>query len=143
VAVRSQRFDPLPGLPPVGETQLAAGEINDLHAIYGGLGSGRLVIAGAPGSGKSGAAVLLIRAALRYRRQVASADRPQVPVPVLFTAHSWNPNSQRIEGWLAEQMRPYSLFAGRAAADAAALVDAGKVALILDGLCSASREMRT
>jgi hypothetical protein len=133
-AVGSQRFDPLPGLPPVGETQLAAGQISDLHSVYGGLGSGRLVIAGAPGSGKSGAAVLLILAALRYRRQVAGADRPQVPVPVLFTAHDWDPGSQRIEGWLAEHMRQTYRFAGRAAPDAAALIDAGKVALILDGL---------
>jgi hypothetical protein len=59
-AVGSRRFEPLPGLAPAGETLLAAGQITDLHAVYGGLGSGRLVITGAPGSGKSGAAVLLV-----------------------------------------------------------------------------------
>ena len=116
-AVGSRRFDPLPGLSRVGERQLAAGKIGDLHAVYGGLGSGRLMIAGASGSGKSGAAVLLILDALRYRRHVADADRPQVPVPVLLTAHSWDPDSQRIEGWLAEQMRQtYPLFSGRSQA---------------------------
>src|ERR1700733_9984700 len=64
-AVASRRFDPLPGLPRAGKEQLAGGQISDLYALYGGLGSGRLVIAGTAGSGKSGAAVLLILAALK------------------------------------------------------------------------------
>ena len=63
-AVSSRRFDPLPGLRPTRETGLEAGLIDDLHMLYGGLRSGRLVIAGPPGSGKSSAAVLLILAAL-------------------------------------------------------------------------------
>jgi hypothetical protein len=52
-AAGSRRFAPLPGLPPAREAQLAAGRIDDLHAVYGGLRSGRLVIAGAPGQGKA------------------------------------------------------------------------------------------
>jgi hypothetical protein len=59
-ALRSQRFTPLPGLERVGPEQLDEGGLRDLHAIYGGLGSGRLMIVGAPGSGKTGAAVLLV-----------------------------------------------------------------------------------
>jgi hypothetical protein len=52
VAASSRRFAPLPGLASVNERQLAEGQITGLHAVYGGLGSGRLVIAGTPGSGK-------------------------------------------------------------------------------------------
>jgi hypothetical protein len=63
-AIGSSQFLPLPDLPAVGPEQLRGGEIFDLHAVYGGLGSGRLVIVGPPGSGKTGAAILLIRAAL-------------------------------------------------------------------------------
>ena len=69
-AVASTRFAPLPGLAAAGEQRLQAGQVSELHEVYGGLGSGRLVIAGGPGSGKSSAAVLLILAALRYRRSV-------------------------------------------------------------------------
>lgn len=46
VAVDSKQFSPLPGLAPCTLDQLLEGEIQDLHAIYGGLGSGRLVIVG-------------------------------------------------------------------------------------------------
>jgi len=57
----------------VNPALLAAGDLGDLHSVYGGLGSGRLVIAGPPGSGKTGAAVLLLLAALRRRAQAPGA----------------------------------------------------------------------
>ena len=54
-AAGSRSFAPLPGLTPAGEARLAEGKItDDLHAVYGGLGSGRLVIAGPGGRGKAG-----------------------------------------------------------------------------------------
>jgi hypothetical protein len=53
-AVSSTRFAPLPGLRPVEEQDLREGDITGLDAVYGGLGSGRLVIAGAPGSARAG-----------------------------------------------------------------------------------------
>lgn len=143
-SVRSRRFEPLPGVPSVADSDLTEGQIDGLHSIYGGLGSGRMVIAGAPGSGKSGTAALLALAALRYREGVADGERPRVPVPLCFTAHDWDPVSQRIEDWLTERMRlTYSLFDGRAgAADAAALVGVGKVSLILDGLDEMAGKLR-
>ena len=143
-AVGSQRFPPLPGLPAVGQQRLRAGQIRDLHAVYGGLGSGRLVIAGAPGSGKSGAAVLLVLAALKHREQVPDEDRPRVPVPVIFTLHGWDPTTQRVQDWLAAQLRQtYPLLAGKGGAqNAAALLTAGKVAVILDGLDEIPEELR-
>ena len=97
-AAGSRQFPPLPGLKAVRQGQLREGGLRDLHAIYGGLGSGRMVIVGAPGAGKSGAAVLLILAALRHREQVPE-DRPLVPVPVMFTLHGWDPNNRPVQDW--------------------------------------------
>ncbi len=143
-AASSRQFRPLPGLKAVRQGQLREGGLPDLHAIYGGLGSGRMVIVGAPGSGKTGAAVLLILAALTHREQVPEKDRPQVPVPVMFTMHGWDPNNQPVQDWLIAQLcETYPLLAGKdGAADANALVRARKVAVILDGLDEIAEELR-
>jgi hypothetical protein len=143
-AVGSRQFPPLPGLTAVGQGQLRGGGLGDLHALYGGLGSGWMVITGAPGAGKSGAAVLLLLAALRYREQVPAECRPLVPVPVIFTLHGWDPSTERAGDWLAAQLRlTYPLLAGTGGSvDAAALVAAGKIAVILDGLDEIPGELR-
>ena len=139
------RFDPLPGLERVTGVRLRSGHLRDLHSVYGGLQSGRLVIVGSPGSGKSGAAVLLLLDALRHRQQVSDADRRSVPVPVLVTLRDWDPAKQRIEAWLVARMtQTYRLFAGRrGTADAEALVGSGKVAVLLDGLDEIPRGLRS
>lgn len=143
-AADSRQFDPLPGLAPVGEPQLTAGQIGDLHALYGGVGSGRLVIAGQPGAGKSGAAVLLVLAALQHRERVPAMDRMKVPVPVLITAQDWDPLRQSVMKWLTKRLREtYPLFAGTAgAANAASLIATGKISLILDGLDEINADLR-
>src|SRR4029077_7639014 len=89
-----------------------------------------------PGSGKSGAAVLLILAALAHREQVAEADRPGVPVPVMFTLHGWDPLAQPVQDWLAPRLgQTYPVLAGPGgAAKSARLLAEGKLAVILDGL---------
>jgi hypothetical protein len=133
VAEDSRLFPRLPQLAAVGQGQLREGQISDLHTVYGGPGSGRLVIVGAPGSGKTGAAVLLVRDALKYRRQLKKKDRRLVPVPVMFTLDGWDPNKQRVKDWLAERLKQtYPQFTAKR--DAAKLVKAGKLAVILDGL---------
>jgi hypothetical protein len=143
-AVESSRFPPLPGLSPAVRRQLRRGQLKDLYAVYGGLGSGRLVIIGEPGSGKTGAAVLLVLAALEHRQQVSSQDRPLVPVPVMFTLHGWDPNTQRVVDWLAGRLQEtYPLFAGKGGkAEAAELVKAGMIAVVLDGLDEIAEELR-
>ena len=135
-AAAARRFEPLPGMTLVTAPQLAKGDISDLHRLYAGLGSGRLVIAGAPGSGKSGAAVLLILAALAHREQVLETDRPRVPVPVMFTLHGWDPLARPVRDWLALRLgQTYPVLAGRdGAAQSARLLAEGKIAVILDGL---------
>ena len=143
-AVASTRFAPLPGLAAAGEQRLQAGQVSELHEVYGGLRSGRLVIAGGPGSGKSSAAVLLILAALRYRQSVSKKVRPAVPVPVLFTLHGWDPSTQRARDWLAERLcHGYPLFAGKQGAGTArGLLDEGRIAVILDGLDEVPENLR-
>jgi hypothetical protein len=143
-AVESRQFAPLPGLSPVLKRQLRGGRLKDLHAVYGGLGSGRLVIIGEPGSGKTGTAVLLVLAALEHRQQVPSQDRPLVPVPVMFTLHGWDPNTQRVADWLAARLQEtYPLFAGKGGkAEAAELVKAGRIAAFLDGLDEIAEDLR-
>ena len=143
-AVGSRQFSPLPGLSPVREEQLNRGGLRDLYAVYGGLGSGRMIIAGPPGSGKSGAAVLLLLAALKHRQQVPPEDRSLMPVPVLFTLHGWNPRTERFQSWLALRLQQaYPLFGGRRGrATALALIDGGKLAVILDGLDEIPEELR-
>ena len=144
-AVGSRRFPVLPELALVREAQLAAGQLDDLHAVYGGLRSGRLVIAGPPGAGKSSAAVLLVLAALKHRDRVSAEDRAKVPVPVLFTAQDWDPRRQHLEGWLVRRLQQsYPLFAGWSGAEKAqGLIGAGKIAVILDGLDEIAAELRS
>jgi hypothetical protein len=144
-AVSSTRFPCLPGLRPIKEQDLSGGDIRGLHEVYGGLGSGRLVIAGGPGSGKSGAAVLLVLAALRHRERItAQTERRKVPVPVMFTLHGWNPNNRGIEKWLAVRLqRTYPLLSGKhGARNAAALVASNKITVVLDGLDEIAEELR-
>ena len=89
-AAKSQQFPPLPGLSAVRQSRLRKGGLPDLQAVYGGLGSGRMVIVGAPGSGKSGAAVLLVLAALSGwpRKFVGGQKSGSCPIPVRWTVQA-------------------------------------------------------
>jgi hypothetical protein len=144
-AVESPQFTPLPMLRRVEEQfLLAGGGIDDLHAVYGGLGSGRLMIAGAPGSGKTGMGVLLVLRALKYREQVPDGERPQVPVPVLFTLRDWDPRNQDVQDWLTRQLQQtYPFLADEAGRlKAAELIAEKRVDVILDGLDEIAEELR-
>jgi hypothetical protein len=60
-AAKSRHFLPLPGLDQAKEAQLAKDRISDLHALYGELGSGRLVIAGGQARAKAGSRAVAAR----------------------------------------------------------------------------------
>ncbi|MGH3781682.1 MAG: hypothetical protein ACRDRO_13945 [Pseudonocardiaceae bacterium] len=135
-AAAATRFPPVPGLDATGQEPLRSGELGDLHTVYAGLRSGRLVIAGPPGSGKSGAAVLLVLQALNHRNTEGVTDRAKVPVPVLFTLHDWDPRTQPVQDWLVSQLRQTydGFFRGRRGARAAAaLLRTDRITVILDG----------
>jgi RecA/RadA recombinase len=129
------RFDPLPGLPAISE--LHDGDKDALHGIYGGLPSGRLLLIGPPGSGKTAAAILLLLDALRYREHAAPENRARIPVPVLFTLPGWDPiGGTSVTDWMAGKLaETYPMFRSRAGHRAATdLLNSGRVAGFLDGL---------
>ncbi|MBB5955318.1 hypothetical protein FHS29_001899 [Saccharothrix tamanrassetensis] len=128
-------FDPLPGLSRVTAGRLRGGTRKALHAVYGGLPSGRLLIIGGPGAGKSSAAVLLQLDALRYRDQASAEDRGQIPVPVMSTLHGWNPATTSVQDWLVGKLAELPLLRSESGAGhARALLAGGRVAVFLDGL---------
>ncbi|MEV4050039.1 hypothetical protein AB0J55_02525 [Amycolatopsis sp. NPDC049688] len=128
-------FPPLPGLSRTTPAQLRSGTHRTLHRVYGGLASGRLIIAGTPGTGKSSAAILLLLDALHYRNQVAPEQRRAVPVPFLTTLQGWDPEQTSVREWLTGKLVDIPAFGGRhRRRSAAGLLDAGRVAVFLDGL---------
>jgi hypothetical protein len=131
-------FPPLPGQTRVTMDQLlAGGGRGELFSVYAGIASGQMVVVGAPGAGKSGTAIMLLLDALNHRDSVDEEDRARVPVPVLLTAHGWDPTSCRpVQDWLAARLAAdYSPFQHRGGqVEAASLVATGAVALVLDGL---------
>ncbi|SCG51854.1 NACHT domain-containing protein [Micromonospora halophytica] len=112
-----------------------AGKLSEIAKVYARIPSGRLVILGKAGSGKT---VL----AGRLLGQILNDRQPGERVPLMFGLHSWDPKSD-LTIWLAEQLsRRYPAlsvpFEGAINLDgrtsrAAALVHAGLILPILDG----------
>lgn len=107
-----------------------AGRLEQIASIYARIPSGRLVVLGRAGSGKT---ILMLRFVLDRLDARRSAD----PVPVIFSLGSWNPATTPLRDWLAQQLvrdHPGLAVPGPAGSSlAAALVDAGRVLPILDG----------
>ncbi|WP_329277574.1 hypothetical protein [Streptomyces sp. NBC_01451] len=141
------RFAPLPGLVPTTRDGLrGGGGPVELHAVYGGLASGRLLLVGPPAAGKTAAAVLLLLDALRYRANTAAPGlRRLVPVPVMLSLHGWDPAAESPADWAAGRLsREYTLFRGRnGRARALELLESGRVALFLDALDEVGGKLRT
>jgi hypothetical protein len=134
---------PDPGRP--GEI-LSSGVVTRLHdEVYARLPYGRLVLTGGPGSGKTGAMIMLLLAALESRATRADVARAQVPVPVWLTLGGWNPAAEPLAEWVTGTLnRDYpALRASRYGADAAGyLVRTGRVAIFLDGLDEMPADLR-
>ncbi|MEU6857730.1 helix-turn-helix domain-containing protein [Glycomyces sp. NPDC046736] len=105
------------------------GSLADLESVYGRIPSGRLVVLGRAGSGKS---VVATRLALNL---LDTWEAPS-PVPVVFRLESWNPRVD-LQEWLATQLEnehPHLLrLMPNRSTTAAALLTAGLVLPILDG----------
>jgi len=114
---------PIPGLA-------LQGEVADLIVVFRGVPARRLVAVGAPGSGKTAAALLLTL-------DLLASCRPDEPVPVLLSVSSWDPR-ERLESWLARRLAeeyPTLTDRRRYGEDALLrLVRAGRVLPVLDGL---------
>src|SRR5262245_14254436 len=141
------RFTPMPGLPAVTVAGTRAGDLRALLAVYGGLDSGRLVILGEPGAGKTGTAILLLLAALEHRRSLADSERSAVPVPVFVGVRGWDPATQPLRNWLALRLSEEHPLLRSAAAYgrdvALRLVCTGWLAVILDGLDEMRSDLRS
>ncbi|MET9232407.1 NACHT domain-containing protein [Lentzea sp. NPDC003310] len=106
------------------------GEITKIRETYERVPSGRLVVLGSAGSGKTVLALNLVLDLLHHRR-------PGDVVPVMFNLSSWNPVSMTFRDWLVDQLlrdHPELGKAGTGAGTLAAeLVSRRKVLPVLDG----------
>ena len=106
------------------------GRLDEIVDVYRRIPSGRLVLLGRSGSGKT---ILTLRFALDYLASRSRAD----PVPVIFSIGSWNPTTVTLRDWLAGQLtrdHPGLAAAGPGGSSlAAALVEADRVLPVLDG----------
>jgi NACHT domain len=134
--------DPPQDMWAAGPSQLA-GTGGDLVGMLARVPTGRLVVLGEPGAGKS---MLMVRLVLDLlaRRAVGG------PVPVLFSLASWNPGEQGLRDWLGAQMSTdHPALAAAASPGAAqessieALLEAGLVLPVLDGLDEIPDDIRS
>ena len=103
---------------------------SELAGVLARVPTGRLVVLGEPGSGKT---VLVLRLVLERRE---SGD----PVPVLVSAASWDPTMSSLHNWLAGQLAlTYPSLAVTADTVSVSrrfrmLIDSGLIVPVLDGL---------
>jgi hypothetical protein len=106
------------------------GRLERIADVYRQIPSGRLVVLGQAGAGKT---VVALRFVLDMIATRGAAD----PVPVLFSVGPWNPATASLRSWLTHQLEhEYPALAARGPADsslAAALVGAGFILPVLDG----------
>ena len=121
-----------------------AGEGGDLAGVLMRVPTGRLMVLGDPGAGKT---MLMVRLVLDLLARRTHGG----PVPVLASLASWNPANQDLHGWLASQLVNDSpalaaaLPPGRGEVTGscvAALLAAGLILPILDGLDEVPEALR-
>lgn len=110
-----------------------------LNEAYARIPSGRLLVLGQAGAGKS---VLALRFAYERLRAAEPSDR----VPVLLPIASWDPVAQDLESWAAERLAAdHPALSGRTVSGetvAAELLRAGRLLPVLDGFDEMSAATR-
>ncbi|TDU05965.1 transcriptional regulator with XRE-family HTH domain [Streptomyces sp. 846.5] len=116
-----------------------SGDLRSVAEVYRRIGSGRLLILGRAGSGKS---ILTIRFVLDLLKSPALPDR----VPVIFSVGSWDPTTTALRDWLVDRLlRDHPHLDRRAPSGstlAAELVDADLVLPVLDGFDEIAEGLR-
>ncbi|MEU6279938.1 helix-turn-helix domain-containing protein [Streptomyces sp. NPDC047028] len=116
-----------------------SGDLRSVAEVYRRISSGRLVVLGRAGSGKS---ILTIRFVLDH----LEASGGQGRVPVVFGLGSWDPTTTALRDWLIGRLlrdHPHLARRGpRGAPLAAALVDADLVLPVLDGFDEIAEGLR-
>jgi hypothetical protein len=154
VPVQDAVAPPAPGTGPVPFPSLTrpaelltTGVVTRLHdEVYARLPHGRLVLVGGPGSGKTGAMILLLLAALDRRAMMADGPRSLVPVPVWLTMGGWDSLSVPLADWVTGVLnRDYPALRAAQYGDNAAgmLLRSGRLALFLDGLDEMPPDLQT
>ncbi|WP_334664626.1 helix-turn-helix domain-containing protein [Streptomyces cyaneofuscatus] len=115
------------------------GDLRSTAHVYRRIPSGRLVVLGRAGSGKS---VLTIRLALDLLDPAAPYGR----VPVIFSVGSWNPSATALRDWMIGRLlRDHPHLSRRSSGGAtlaAALIDADLVLPVLDGFDEIAEGLR-
>ena len=123
--------------PALVEPLALDGHGDHIVATFNQVPSGRLVVLGRAGAGKT---ILTSRFALTLL-----ADR-SVPVPVIFSLGSWNPTTQSLRDWQADQLiATYPILAERDTTGttiAALLLNTGRILPVLDGFDEISEGYR-
>ncbi|WP_051807576.1 helix-turn-helix domain-containing protein [Streptomyces sp. NRRL F-2664] len=118
------------------------GDLRSLAEVYLRIPSGRLVVLGRAGSGKS---VLTIRLVLDLL-QARGASAEERRVPVVFSVGSWDPSATALRDWLVGRLlrdHPHLARRGPGGATlAAALVDGDFVLPVLDGFDEMAEGLR-
>lgn len=143
--VVSGPFDPLPGFVAIDADAVPTGTVNDLLSVYAGLRSGRAVVLGDVGSGKSDAAAWTVFQALRSREPLDREKRARFPVPILLTITRWDHHRQSLHDWLVGKLEAQYAFLHRGRFGhtmARRLLDSGRIALFLDSLDEMEPEAR-
>ncbi|MFC8915322.1 NACHT domain-containing protein [Streptomyces sp. NPDC057116] len=120
---------PLRRGPALPEPRDGDQRLDRIVETFRAVPSGRLVVLGEPGAGKTVLAVQFVLGTL-------AARRPGGPVPILFPLAGWDPRHVPLRQWLAERLaaeyRPLAAVAGERTL-ARELLDAGLVLPVLDG----------
>nr|WP_202486960.1 helix-turn-helix domain-containing protein [Streptomyces sp. SID8354] len=107
-----------------------SGQLDAIVDVYRRIPSGRLVVLGRSGSGKT---ILTVRFVLDHLKSRGRADA----VPVIFSIGSWDPTAITLRDWLAMQLtrdHPGLAAPGPGGPSlAAALVETGRILPVLDG----------
>jgi GTPase SAR1 family protein len=118
-----------------------AGSANELVEAIDRVPTGRLVVLGDPGSGKT---VLLTRLVLDLLSRRAPGD----PVPIMLPLSSWNPVDEDLDSWVERSLienHPelgQPVLPGQRINAARAVTNAGLLDLLLDGLDELSEGVR-
>ncbi|MEY9947910.1 helix-turn-helix domain-containing protein [Kitasatospora sp. GAS1066B] len=116
-----------------------SGDLRSVAEVYRRISSGRLVILGRAGSGKS---ILTIRFVLDVLEGRTAPGR----VPVIFSLGSWDPSSTDLRDWMIGRLlRDHPHLARRSPGGstlAAAMVDADLILPVLDGFDEIAEGLR-